>query len=665
MIDYIACIVVRLLNKIFEFVPISVTLWVGRRLGSIAFFFNKKRRLVAYANLKSAFAGEKSPEELRAITKRVYQNMVQTFMEVLNLTKVKRKYVDKYIEIVKMERIRNASKSGRGTILLTAHFGDWELSSLTSSVVGFPITVLVREQKMKRLNELLNRMRESNGCKVIRKGMSTKNILRALYAKNIVGVLSDQDAGKKGMFVDFFGRPASCHSGPFEMAKHTDSLILPNFIVRTGGPYHKVYLEEYIDFRSSSSSFDSAQDSPERARASRGTSDDVKEKLQKFTSLLESYIRRYPDQWLWLHKRWKSTPVRTILVLNDGRAGHLNQSLAVARQFQKARVAQGYGPGDTRIVTVNVKFKSSFSKNILSLCAGFATWRCHGCMRCMKLCLDNGTYEMLMKTYADFVISCGSSLTAVNVFMSKENNAKNIGIMKPNIFTGLKKFSLAIIPRHDFPPRAKNVVETVTAPNLIDDEVLKNSRDALSRQISMGNESAIGLFAGGDTPEFSLTKDIINSVIDNMSKFARSHRMDILATTSRRTPKDAEGALKNRLGKDSLCKLLIIANEKNLDCAVPGILSLSSIVVVSGESISMISEAIASGKPVVVFTLDKKRDGLTKHEVALRNMEKEGYITIASPGSLASNLEKVWRGKASVRKTKDMDKILERVKALI
>ncbi len=81
---------------------------------------------------------------LRAITKRVYQNMVQTFMEVLNLTKINRKYYDKYIKIPNIERIQNAAKSGRGTILLTGHYGDWEMSSLVSSVIGFPIMVLAR-----------------------------------------------------------------------------------------------------------------------------------------------------------------------------------------------------------------------------------------------------------------------------------------------------------------------------------------------------------------------------------------------------------------------------------------------------------------------------------------------------------------------------------------
>ncbi|MFH0763557.1 MAG: hypothetical protein V1927_00955, partial [Candidatus Omnitrophota bacterium] len=198
MIDFAAYVLVRVLNIIFSVLPVSFALWLGRRFGVVAFWVNKKRRLIAYANLKAAFANEKSPRELRAITRRVYQNMVQTFMEVLNLTKVNKRYVDRYIDIINIERIQNAARSGRGTILLTAHFGDWELSSLVSSAVGFPITVLVREQKMKRLTELLNRLRESNGCKVIRKGMDVKNLITALKENKIVGILSDQDAGKNG-----------------------------------------------------------------------------------------------------------------------------------------------------------------------------------------------------------------------------------------------------------------------------------------------------------------------------------------------------------------------------------------------------------------------------------------------------------------------------------
>ena len=647
MIDYVAYILVRALNKILGLVPVSASLWLGRRIGDAVFFFNKERRVIAYANLKSAFAAEKTPGELKGITKRVYRNMVQTFVEVLNLTKVNRKYVDKYVEVVNMERIRNAAKSGRGTILLTAHFGDWELSSLVSSVEGFPILVLVREQKMRRLNELLNALRESNGCKVIRKGMDVKNILKALYGKNIVGILSDQDAGKNGIFIDFFGRPTSYHSGPFEIAKHTDSLILPNFIVRTGGPYHKLYLEEYIDFRKSQSP------------------DDIRRNVQKFANLLEGYIRKYPDQWLWLHKRWKSTPVRTVLVLNDGKAGHLNQSLAVAGELRKARLTQGFRPEDTRIVVVDVKYKNELTRKILTFCAVFASWRCHGCMRCMKFCLTEETYQTLMKTYSEFVISCGSGLAPVNVFMSKENCARNIVVMKPSMPLGLKKFNLSIIPRHDNPRTAKNIVVTDLAPNLVDGEKMQRDAEHLKHHIRSDIKDAVALFVGGDNPEFTLTGDIMNSVIQGISEFCDRSGTSMLTTTSRRTSPEIENILKKRLNNYPKSKLLVVANDRNFDFTVTGMLALSKVAVVSEESISMISEAISAGKKVVVFRLSKNSGAITKHERALKSLEKKGYVTITTSSDLMNALKKAWNDKAPIIPPKDMNKIYEALRRLI
>ncbi|MDD5428221.1 MAG: ELM1/GtrOC1 family putative glycosyltransferase [Candidatus Omnitrophica bacterium] len=648
MIDYAAYILVRILNKIFSVVPISASLWLGRRAGDLVFFINKKRRTIAYANLKAAFAAEKTPAELRRITKRVYRNMVQTFVEVLNLTKVNRKYVDKYVEVVNMDRIRNAARSGRGTVLLTAHFGDWELSSLVSSVEGFPILVLAREQKMKRMNELLNQLRESNGCKVIRKGMDVKNILKALRAKNIVGVLSDQDAGKKGMFVDFFGRPTSHHSGPFEIAKHTDSLILPNFIVRTGGPYHKLFLEEYIDFRKTQSP------------------DDIKENLQRFAGLLEKYVRQYPDQWLWLHKRWKSTPVRTALVLSDGKAGHLNQSLAVAKELRRARMTQGFRAEDTDIKVVEVKYKNKFSKAILTAASIFASWRCQGRMGIMEFCLEKSSYDALMKTYSEFVISCGSAAMPVNIFMSKENDAKNVVIMKPSLAPlTLRKFKLAVIPRHDNPRKAKNVVVTDLAPNLIDSEKTANDGRELENHIQAKIKEAVSLFIGGDNPEFSMTQDIVNSAIEGVSEFCDRSGASILATTSRRTSPETENILKSRLKNDPKCKCLVIANEKNLDFTVGGMLALSKVAVVSEESISMISEAIAAGKKVVVFRLSKKSDGAAKHERALASLAKEGYITITESSALTSALAKAWSDNSPVKPPKDMERIFEGLRRLI
>lgn len=648
MADYIAYITVRLLNFISNFVPINASLWLGRQMGRAGFFLNRKRRVIAYANLKAAFAKEKSPKELKIITRKVYQNLVQTFMEILNLTKINRKYVDRYVKVVNMDRIRNAAKSGRGTILLTGHFGDWEMSSLVSSVEGFPIMVLAREQKMKRLNELLNRLRESNGCKVIRKGISIKNIMRALYERNIVGILSDQDAGKNGIFVDFFGRPASCHLGPFEIAQRTNSIILPNFIVRTKGASHELFLEEYIDLKDLSSS-----------------KEDIRQALQEFTGLLESYIRKYPDQWLWLHKRWKSTPVRTVLVLDDGKAGHMNQSMAVAEDIRKARLTQGYKPEDTRIVAVRVKFAATWKRAALGICAGFSSWRCHGCMKCMKSCLDKETYETLMKTYSDFVISCGSSLAGVNIFMSRENNAKNIVIMKPGIFMGLNKFKLALIPEHDRPAKRKNIVRTCLAPNLINGDKIRKDGEILARRVHLGHSGAVGVFIGGDNPEYALTDSLTASLADGLAGFSGKSGADILMTTSRRTPPSCEKILKEKAKASDKFKLLVVASEKNPPETVGGILSMSKVIAVSAESISMVSEAVASGKPVVVFRLAKKKVGISKHERAISMLESKGYITVCEAGDLASTLEGAWSNPPLLKHIEDNDRVFEAVKRLI
>ncbi|MDP3730123.1 MAG: ELM1/GtrOC1 family putative glycosyltransferase [Candidatus Omnitrophota bacterium] len=647
MIDYIASILVRGLNIIFHFVPIKADLCMGRSIGRCAFAFNKKRRLIAYANLKAAFAKEKSPEELRAITRDVYVNLVQTFSEIASLTKVNKLYVDRYVEVVNMERIENAAKSGRGTMLLTAHFGDWELSSLVSAMKGFPITVLAREQKMKRLNELLNRLRESKGCKVVRKGMSTKNILKELYRKNMVGILSDQDAGRNGTFVNFFGRPTSAHIGPFEIARHTDSIILPNFIVRAGGPFHKLYLEDYIDVGRS-----------EGREALVGG-------LQRYMSLLEKYIRKYPAQWLWLHKRWKSTPKRTVLVLNDGKAGHLNQSLAVARQIQRARATQNYGPFDTDIVVVDVKYRSKFFRALLTFASIFASWRCHGRMGFMKICLEKDSYEKLMKTYAEFIVSCGSSSAPVNIFMSKENNAKNVVVMDPAIPLGLKKFSFVIAPKHDRIKSGKNIITTTLAPNLVNIKTMEEAAKRLRKSANITKNNVVGLLIGGDNPEFTLSDNLLKKILDDALKVCELNDTDLIVTTSRRTNKTQESIIRVALQKNSRCRLLVIANENNPEGTLVGILALSNVVIVSGESISMVSEAVSSGKKTIVFMLDKKKNGMTKHERALKNLAEEGYISIAGSGELISLAGRALKDNTPAKKIDDTEKIYEAMRSLI
>ncbi len=320
MLDYVLSLIVRFFNVVLTALPIRTALAIGRFFGNLAYIVNYRRAKVAYANMRAAFDGEKEPSEIRKIVRALYRNFGQVLVEIVRMPSINKPYMDKYIEVHGFNNFTDALKKGRGVIYLTGHFGNWELCSIASALRGFPLFVLAREQKMVRLNNFLNMARESKGCKVIKKGMATREIYEHLENNGIVGILSDQDSGKKGVFINFFGRPTSSPRGAFALAGKTQAVIIPAFAVRTDGPYHKIFIESAIEVSNIGDT-------------------DANELLamQKFASLLESHIRKHPEQWLWLHKRWKSTPLRKVAILSDGKKGHLNQSLAVLEEIKKAR----------------------------------------------------------------------------------------------------------------------------------------------------------------------------------------------------------------------------------------------------------------------------------------------------------------------------------------
>ena len=269
-----------------------------------------------------------------------------------------------------------------------------------------------------------------------------------------------------------------------------------------------------------------------------------------------------------------------------------------------------------------------------------------------------------MGAYADVIISCGASTEGVNLLLSRELNAKKIIIMKPSM-AGIKRFDLVIAPKHDRAKVKKNLIVTEGAPNRITDEKLKNDSAALVKRIESTKPLKIGIFIGGDNSEFRLTAGITNELVDAANELAEDLDAEILVTTSRRTPKEAEAILKERLGKNSRCKLLIIANENNIDEAVGGILGLSRIAIVSCESISMISEALAAPNHTVIFELEKKKEGPSKHELFLRNILKDGYATIVKPVHLADRVKELWEEKPPVKRLDDRAKIYEGIKRIL
>lgn len=685
MIDYSLYILARLISFLVRLLPLGMALWCGRAVGFIAYCAKRNRRRVAYCNLKAALGEEKNPSQLLEITKRTFQNLGQTLIEVLIFPKIDERYIDKYIEIEGSERIKEALTLGKGIILLTGHFGNWELSSLVTAIAikGYPMKVLAREQKHPKLNELLDSYREIGGCKVIPKGIATREIIRSLRSNQIVGMLTDQDGGKRGTLVDFFGRQASTPSGAMRFAQATDCQVLPAVIVRKRGPYHRMIINP-----------------PLALQKSADFACDIQTNLQQFARILEFYIRKYPDQWLWLHKRWKSSPQRSIAVLSDGKAGHLRQSLAVTDAIERSikekdprcsipdvseNLKSEQTPGIQypksmplpRHKIIEVKFKSTFHRALLTILSFFASPGCQGCMRCVRFCLTQETYETFIKTYSDVVISAGSSLCGANLFLSKENCSKSITIMKPWPLR-TKMFDLVVIPQHDRPPTKKNILITRIAPNMIDEEYIHRQVERLSEKVpglasqDPSENLRIGVFIGGDTPEYSLSIALMSRIANELITVANKLNGKIFLTTSRRTAKEIENVIKRKLGSHKKCRLLVIANESNIEEAVGGILGLAHIVLVSGESVSMVSEAVNSRKYVLVFEPAKKEKQwpwitkrITKHERFLTDLTRHGCIVIVKPEEISETIERIWQEKPPIKTLEEQRAIFEAVEKIL
>jgi KDO2-lipid IV(A) lauroyltransferase len=633
-IDFLGFIAAKAAGGFFCFLPLKFALWIGRRIGDMAYALHSKRRSISYANLKAAFPG-KSCREIKNINRGHFRNLAMSVVELFRLPVTGQDYLNRYVMIKGLENEDIVLKKDKGLIVLTGHFGNWEIASLASSLRGHTMSVFAREQKYKRLNALLNRYRKMTGCKVITKGFSIREIIKTLNNNGIVAMLGDQNAGPGGILIDFFGRPASTAPGAVAFSIKTGAEIMLAFMRRVAFDRHEVIFEKPL------------------ALIDTGNKDkDIKENLKNISAIFENYIRKFPDQWLWSHKRWKMTSERRVLVLTDGKIGHINQSMAVANMIEGALRSRLRKLGIeelpiVKIDSVELRFKNRFSRFLLDIAGLFAGRHCQGCLRCLKFCLTKDTFEKI-KGYADIVISCGASTVVANIFLKYENNANNAVIMKPGPGR-CGKFNLIILPRHDAPKKIRpNMLITEAAPNSIEPRVNSNS--------------GIGLLVGGDAKGFKLTAESVEKACEAVVKIAREAERDIFVTTSRRTSPEIGSFLKNRLTGNDRCKMLVIANEKNVEGAVSKILDASEIVIVSPESVSMISEAVSSGRYTVVFD-----SGVIagKYERVIKNLEIQGYIKITKPEGIYDVIKEILTQRPAVKRLEDNEKIKERLNSLL
>ncbi len=622
--------------------PLSVSFWIARRIGSF-FFYLTKRRKVAYKNLRMVFSAEKNPGELLAIAKRSMQNMAMNAIEMLRIPEMSREDVGKNFVIQGRENFEPHLKKGAGVIFLTGHFGNWELLNVISGILEYSVVVLARVQKHPKSDAYLNSLRRSKGNQVIHKGMPIREILKALKRGDIVGILSDQDGGKQGCFVNFFNRLSSTPPGAAAFSLRTGSPICPIFIIREkNGSSHRIVIEKPIPVPDASLP-------PEEAERCM---------IQDFSSSLERRVREFPEQWLWAHRRWKSSPDRHILILSDGKAGHLNQSQAVLAAIQSER--KSHGRYEDRIYSkiIQPRFKKSFaakSMRILSMALrGHLPFR----RAWMKWCLEEESYKEMMATYADVVISCGASLVDVNLWVKNENYSKSVVVMKPSL--PVFHFDAVVAPKHDGLNRSQpQVFETEGALSPIQSEDLETEGAVLAAELGLSSKKRrAGVLIGGDTGALHFDPGLFSSLTKSIHDFCKASGFSALVTTSRRTPAWADENVKKVFEKKEICPFYVIANESNRKGIVAGIMALSDVLVVTADSISMISEAVSAGKPVIAVDVWQGEKLKKKYQNYLRHLENMNFVIRCRAENIKQALEKYlssgWTVSTDYRRQEEM-----------
>lgn len=626
-------------------IPPWLNVALGARMGDLAFLLLPKRRLAALKNLRAAFGHQYTPAQYRRIVRRLFENLGMIVMEIARIPWIDRAYVERWIAIAphSREHLEAALAKGRGVVLITGHFGNWELTPIAGALLGYPTLVLARQQGWPRLNRLLTEYRQSKGCRVVTKGFPIRELIRGLREGRVVGIVSDQDGGKNGVLAPFLGHLASTAPGAIALGLETEAPILPIFLTRTKGPHQTLTIEEPI------------QISPEGSLEER-----VKEGLTQYLQALERVVRRNPEQWFWLHRRWKSSPQRRLLILSDGKPGHLSQSKAFSHQVKQAwesrmqadRRLNGAAQDLVKEQVVEISFRHPLWRWLIAMMASLAPRRFAGGDGWLKWGLTSSCYQALCSEYADLSVSCGASTSAVNLLWAWGVGAKAVHITR-SVFPSWRRFDLAVIPGHDRPPVGRpNLLVmdgALTGPFSPDPAEVEEWR----KRLQIARPRQIGLMLGGPTRGISFGSQPVERLILGLLESCEVLDAELLVTSSRRTPASIEATLEHLLKRHPRCRLLTLAGRsdsdrlKSVSEAVPCILGLADTLVVSGDSISMVSEAISTRKPVIGFMPAPGRGGL-KYQRFLNDMELRGKIHWVEPEEVGPAVIQAIQGKGAL-----------------
>ena len=272
--------------------PVGANLRAARKLGNLMYVFDRKHRDRAMENLRRAFP--EMPDDRRAaLARRSMQHLIMLAVETLFTTRlVHLETWGRYCELENFQEVLQLLLNrNQNLIMLTGHYGNWEILGYVLGTLGFETTSIARPLDNPYVNRWLLGVREKKGQKILAKKGATSEVTQVLDGGGALSLIADQDAGKKGIFVSFFGRPACTYKSIGLLAMQYKAPIVVGFARRVGDFKFKVSVQEIIHPQEWSE-----QDDPLRYIT------------QRYTAAIETFVRKDPEQYLWVHRRWKTRP---------------------------------------------------------------------------------------------------------------------------------------------------------------------------------------------------------------------------------------------------------------------------------------------------------------------------------------------------------------------
>ena len=278
--------------KSLGLLPRPAARFVGACFAAVAYAIRVPLRRAAMFNLQLAFP-DWTDGKRRRIIRRMVQQIGWMAGEFSHFPKYSREEIERIVVLDGSENFEQARRRGKGVLFLTGHMSAWELAPFAHALYGYPLHFLVRPIANPRVNGLINEYRCLSGNRPIEKNRSARAVLKVLGEGGTVGVLSDHNTSlEEGVFVNFFGIPASTTSGLARVALRTDAAVVPGFL--RWDEDRRTYRLRF--------------EPPVELRRTGDEEADVRENTARFTRVIEEFISEHPDQWIWVHKRWKTRP---------------------------------------------------------------------------------------------------------------------------------------------------------------------------------------------------------------------------------------------------------------------------------------------------------------------------------------------------------------------